>query len=158
MVKKCLSVLLVIAMLFSLTGCSDVLGAAVFLFFVVTGDDRADKDEVFEFVCENEEALLQAIEKGEFSSFANQGFIGEIDADEDVVDFACGGFGVGSGTSYVGFFYTPHDDMAGAWCAPFSAAALIPDGDGFAWHEADGDNQYYVEHICGHFYYYEASF
>ena len=31
-------------------------------------------------------------------------------------------------------------------------------GSGFEWREANGDNRYYVEHICGNFYYYEASF
>ena len=28
----------------------------------------------------------------------------------------------------------------------------------FEWQESNGDNRYYTEHICGNFYYYEASF
>ena len=112
----------------------------------------------FEFVCEKEEALLQAIENGDFSAFENKGLVKRIDADETVVDFSCGGAGVGSGTSYVGFYYTPANDMTAVWCAPSSVSSLTPSGNGFEWLETNGDNWYYTEHICGNFYYYEASF
>ena len=156
--KKIVSLLLAVIMLFSLTGCSDILGGVFFLFLVATGDDRADKAEVFQFVCENEEELLKVIEDGDFSEFENQGFIKDIDADETVVDFSCGGAGVGSGTSYVGFYYSPDNDMTAVWCAPSSADALISSGSGYEWQEQNGDNRYYTEHICGGFYYYEASF
>ena len=154
MLKRGLGLLLAAMMLFSLSGCS----SAVFLFLVAAGDDRADKDEVFEFVCQNEEGLLEAIENGDFSAYENKGFLKEIDADETVVDFSCGGAGMGSGTSYVGFYYTSENDMAAVWCAPSSADGLTPSGNGFEWKEPDGDNRYYTEHICGEFYYYEASF
>ena len=157
--KKLLCILLVLCMLFSLLGCAEmILGSAVLQFIVATGDERADKDEVFEFVCEMEEELLKAIEDEEFSAFENIGFIKSIDANETHVDFSCGGVGIGSGTSYVGFYYSPNDDMTVVWCAPSSTSSLIPFGNGFKWQEPNGDNQYYTEHICGHFYYYEASF
>ncbi len=159
MLKKVLCLLLSVIMLFSLSGCSEILGGAFFLFLIATGDDRADKDKVFEFVCENEEALLKAIEDDDFSAYENKGFIKDIDnTDEDVVDFSCGGFGVGSGTSYVGFYYTPNNDMYAVWCAPSGPGRLKPAGNGFEWRELNGDNRYYTEHICGNFYYYEASF
>ncbi len=158
MIKKGLCLLLVVSMMFTLTGCSDIIGGAVFLFLVATGDDRADKDDVFDFVSENEEALLKAIENGDYSAFENQGIIKKIDADETVVVFSCGGSGIGSATSYVGFYYTPENDMVALWCAPLYATSLAPSGNGFEWQEANGDNRYYTEHICGHFYYYEASF
>ena len=102
--------------------------------------------------------LLKAIENGDFSAFENKGFIKDIDPDEVVVDFSCGGAGVGSGTSYVGFYYTTDNDMTAVWCAPSSASLLTPSGNGFEWQESNGDNWYYTEHICGNFYYYEASF
>ena len=159
MLKKGKALLLAVIMVFSLSGCSDILGGALFLFLVATGDDSADKDDVFDFVSKNEEELLEAIEVGDYSAFENQGFIKDIDADETVVDFSCGGAGVGSGTSYVGFYYAPDDDMAALhWCGPRSADALKPAGAGYEWQEYKGDNYYFVEHICGHFYYYEASF
>ena len=158
MLKKGFALLLAVIMVFSLSGCADILGGAFFLFLVATGDDRADKDEVFDFVSENEEELLKSIEAGDYSAFENQGFIKDIDADKTVVDFSCGGVGIGSGTSYVGFYYTVENDMAAVWCAPPFASSLTPSGNGFEWQEPDGDNRYYTEHICGNFYYYEASF
>lgn len=156
--KKLVCVLLALCMLFSTAGCSDVFGTALFLFLVATGDDRANKDDVFKFVCEEEEVLLKAIEDGDFSDFENKGFIKSIDADTNVVDFYCGGAGIGSNTSYVGFYYTADNDMSALWCAPSSADLLTPSGNGFEWKETNGDDWYYTEHICDKFYYYEASF
>lgn len=156
--KKILCLLLVMCTLLSLSGCSDALGSALFLFLAAMSDDGAEREEVFEFVCEHEAELLNAIEEGDLSAFENQGFIKEIDADDAIVDFSCGGAGVGAGTSYVGFYYTPEHDLTAVWCAPSSADALVPSGDGFEWREKNGDNYYYTEHICGNFYYYEASF
>ena len=150
--KKILSVMLVFCMLFLMAM------AAAFFAFDALLDDRADKEDVIAFVRENEEALLEAIEQGELSDYEKKGVVRKINAEEAVVDFFCGGAGVGSGTSYVGFYYTPDDDMVAVWCAPVSADSLTASGDGFAWQESEGDNFYYTEHICGHFYYYEASF
>ena len=158
MFKKGLSLLLAIILIFSLSGCSDIWGGAFFLFLIKAGDDHESQDDIFKFVREEEKELLNAIETGDFSVFENQGFIKRIDAYETVVDFSCGGAGVGSGTSYVGFYYTPENDMAAVWCAPPSASALTSSGNGFEWQESNGDNRYYTEHICGNFYYYEASF
>lgn len=156
--KKGLSILLAAVLLLALLGGSGILGGVYFLFLVAAGDDSADKDEIFEFVCEHEDELLEAVEDGDFSSFENQGFIKDIDAGELAVDFTCGGAGIGSGTSYVGFYYTADHDMTAVWCAPPSAGSLTASGDGYEWQEPGGDNRYYTEHICGNFYYYEASF
>ena len=157
--KKVICVLLVLCLLLPLVGCSgkDLAGAFFFL-LVLTGDDSADKTDVFEFVREKEEELLKAIEDGDFSAFENQGFIKDIDANKMVVDFSCGGAGVGSGTSYVGFYFSPDNSLYDAWCAPFPSSELTPRRNGYEWKEPNGDNYYYVEHICGNFYYYEASF
>lgn len=154
--KKVICLFLIVFTMFSLSGCSDAIVEAIVLFAVITGDDRADKGEIINYVCENEEELLKAIDDGDFSKFENKGFIKEIDTDETVVDFSCGGAGIGSATSYVGFYYTPNNDMSAAWCAPPSGSELTKYGNGFKWQ--NGDDRYYVEHICGNFYYYEASF
>jgi hypothetical protein len=146
-------------MLLPLIGCSEKdLAGAFFLLLVLTGDDSADKADVFEFVCDNEDELLKAIENEDFSAFENQGFIKDIDVNNRVVDFSCGGAGLGSATSYVGFYYTPDNNMTAVWCAPANSSLLTPYRKGFKWQEPNGDNRYYVEHICGNFYYYEASF
>lgn len=156
--KKLLCMILILCMSFSLVGCSNILGSAVFLCLVATGNDRAAKDGIFEFVSEKEEDLLIAVKARDFSAFENNGVIKEITAGKTVVEFYCGGAGFGSGTSYVGFYYTPDNDMTALWCAPSSPDLLNPSGNGFEWREPDGDNRYYTEHICGDFYYYEASF
>ena len=74
------------------------------------------------------------------------------------MDFSCGGVGIGSATTYVGFYYTPDHNISAVWCAPSSPDSMTPLGNGYEWQEPNGDNRYYTEHICGNFYYYEASF
>ena len=63
--KRIVCLLLVLCMMVSLAGCvEEIVGSAVFLFLVATGDDRADKEDIFTFVCENEADLLAAIDSG----------------------------------------------------------------------------------------------
>ena len=158
MAKRGLCLLLAVILTVSLSGCEKIAGGAFFLFLVILSDDSAEKGEVFAFVRENEAELMAAIEAGDFSAYENQGFIKDIDAQKAVVDFSCGGAGIGSGTSYVGFYYTQNHSMTAVWCAPYHSRLLKPSGNGFVWQEQGRDNRYYTEHICGKFYYYEASF
>ena len=160
MIKRGLSLFLAVMLLFSLSGCSEIAASAVFLFFAATdaNDDRADKDAIFQFVCDNEDELRQAIEVGDFSAFENKGIVKNINADHEAVDFSCGGAGMGSATAYVGFYYTPDHDITAAWCAPPSASTMTRVGNGYEWREPNGDNRYYTEQICENFFYYEASF
>lgn len=137
--------------------CLNFILAVILIFFVIAGDDRASKSAVTSFVNAHQDALVQAIEARDFSEFENKGIIKDIRASGRTVEFSCGGVGIGSGTAYVGFYYAPDRNMSTLWCAP-STAALTPEGNGFLWKEPQGDNQYYTEHICGNFYYYEASF
>lgn len=163
MFKKITCLLLAVVLAVSLCGCESVekmVKSAVFLFVIFTTDmdDRASKEDIFQFVTENETQLLQAIKDGDFSDYEEQGFIQNIDDNGNHVDFYCGGAGFASETDYVGFYYSSTNDMAAVWCAPYSAQSLSPSGDGYFWKEAEGDNRYYVEMICDHFYYYEASY
>lgn len=156
--KKGLCLLTAVILLFSLAGCSDWVGGAVFMWLIATGDDRVSKEEILSFVRENEEALLEAVESGDYSDFENRGFIQGIDEGGTAVDFYCGGVGIAPSSTYVGFFYTEENDPAAIWCAPGSADMLTPSGNGLSWRETNGDNRYYTEHICGNFYYYESSY
>lgn len=162
MLKKGLCLLLAVVLVFTLSGCADTLknlaGSIMLAVLTVLGDDSADQEHVFKFVRENEAELMEAIQRGDFSAFENQGIVKDIRAEKTVVDFSCGGGGIGSGTSYVGFYYTAEHDMAAVWCAPLSADLLKPAANGYQWQQKNGDNRYYTEHICGNFYYYEASF
>lgn len=153
--KKIFCLLLLLAMTLPLCACS-LLNPLVIL--AVIGDDHASKEEIFEFVQNNESDLLSAIESGDLASLEGQGIVQEINTKEKLIDFYCGGAGFGSATSYVGFYYSPEDDMTAMWYAPENTASLLPCEKGFEWLQPDGDNRYYTENICGHFYYYEASF
>ena len=106
----------------------------------------------------HEDALLLSIQDGTIEQFENVDVVRSVSRNRDVVDFGCGGAGFGPDTTYVGFFYSADHDLAGAWCGPSDASQLQPSGKGFEWRQPDGDNRYYVEHICGEFYYYKASF
>ena len=144
----------------SLSGCTllDAFGIIVLRTMLILDDDRADQDEIFEYVRENEAALEACANSGDFSVLRLPHFIKSILVETDHVDFDCGGAGMGPDTAYCGFFYSESDDLSAVWCAPHYGQVLTPHGDGFAWKEGGGDNTYYVEHICGHFYYYHATF
>lgn len=81
--------------------------------------------------------------------------LNEITVEGDIVNFSCGGAGLGSSTSYYGFYYTKNENLTAIWCC---GGAVVPDGKGWSWKESDGDNSYYTEKICDNFYYYEAHF
>ena len=157
--RKSLGVLfLAVWMAVHLSGCAQVIGAVTLGTIGAVMDDRTDKDRIMNFVSDHEADLMAAIAEDDFSSFENRGFIGEINADERCVDFFCGGAGLGSATSYVGFFYAPDGNKCAVWCASVSETSLTPSGSGYSWQQKEGDNAYYVEPICGNFFYYEASF
>lgn len=161
MLKRCLCLLLSVVMLFSLTSCAmaeRVISGVCFLFLVATSDDRADKEDIIAFVNEYQEELLTYIQENDYSALENHAIVKSVDVYENEVEFSCGGFGVGSGTSYCGFYYTADNEMSTLWCVPFSAESLVASGDGFAWQEKNGDDQYFTEKICDYFYYYEAAF
>ncbi len=157
MAKKYLCILLATVMLCTLSGCSKMLGLAYFIALIEMGDDRAEKEDIFEFVIENEDALLKAIADGTVEDFENIDIIKNISVSENDgdIEFYCGGYGIGPSTSYVGFYYTPNEGMTS-----ISPASLQPTpyGDGYEWREEDGDDRWYREHICGNFYYYEDSY
>ena len=82
--KKTICILLVLCLLLPLVGCSEKdLAGAFFLSLVLTGDDSADKADVFEFVREKEDELLKAMENS--SRFYDEilAFITSEDALED---------------------------------------------------------------------------
>ena len=153
--KICIILLVVLLVPLYAIACSKVLIVGGMAILSLTGDNRAEKEDIIDYVYENEEELLMAIEQMDFSDYENQGIIKEVRYDNDVIEFSCGGYGWGSATGYVGFYYVPDDDMRAIWCAP-SYAGLKSADEGYEYRS--GDNYYYTENICGHFYYYEAAF
>ena len=124
--------------------------------------DHAERDMIFTYVREHEGVLLDCIEKEDFSSVENDALFRKISVSDDCIDFLCGGDGLGSETAYWGFYYSEKDDMTVLWCAHPADQRLERSGDGYLWKEAwydpRGDNTYYTEWICGHFFYYEMTF
>ena len=122
-------------------------------------NDSLSKKEILALVEENSALVLQDIEKNEFSETLLIEGIKEISPVEDVIDFYCGGAGMGPATSYYGFYYTAEDVPAAIFCGTSlgSKELLAQDGKGFSV-SAEGDDHYYTEKILDHFYYYEAHF
>lgn len=146
----CLSLLAFLCL--SLTGC---VGEMMFFGMIANNDDRADKEEIFRFVLEHEDVLVRAIETGHVSAFENYECVQNINENERAVDFSCGGAGIGSSTSYVGFYYLPEEDIAAVWGSRVKEG-LVPSGSGFEWRA--GDDRYCLERICGCFFFYEQSY
>lgn len=81
------------------------------------------------------------------------GLVRQADLRGDFVEFTCGGWGLGSSTSYYGVYYSPSGPQ------PFQGAGveLTPQEDGWAW-QGEGDNQGFTKALGGDFYYFEAHF
>ncbi len=155
--KKLALILLCVALALSLSGC-DLLEILYFRMLVRDSDDRAGREAVMKYVRANESLLSDCLRSGDYEALDKSGIITDISVRSDHVDFGCGGAGIGSETAYCGFYYVENDDMSVVWCAHPYGETLHPSGSGYIWKESGGDNVYYTEHICGHFYYYEACF
>ncbi len=141
-------------------------------------DDRMDKDELFTYVKENYELIEVAVE--EINQLYDVQIYGtdikdilgipfpdgvkKINMNESTVDFHCGGYGVGSGTGYTGFYYVLSENKPYIEnnVANFSVLGyngrFVPQESGWWWHEINGDNSVYIENIIGDFYYYREDY
>lgn len=116
---------------------------------------EVSRGAVIRYVEDHQEELEDRVETGDFDGIGYP--VLDVNAGEKCIEFECGGSGFGPETSYWGFFYSAEDNIYAVWCAP-PRGTLRPDGDGWSWQESDGDNECYIQHIVGHFYYYEASY
>ena len=124
-------------------------------------DDSLSKKEIFELVNENYTLIIDDINKNDFTDTEKLKGVKEVYSDTDVIDVYCGGTGIGSATSYYGFYYSPDGLPRDNWCgSDFGRTSdeLIPEGKGFAIKNSNDDNYYYTEKIRDNFYYYEAHF
>lgn len=118
-------------------------------------DEQAKITTLFQ---ENQELILSSVASGDFSQVEQLDGIDHVYVSEDYIEFSCGGAGFGPNTSYFGFFYSPTDDMTaldGGICPP---EELVPSGNGYRWQEKTGDNEYYVEKLAEHFFYFQLKF
>lgn len=73
----------------------------------------------------------------------------------NMVEFIVSDFGIGSSTTYKGFYYSPDDEPLG-----FQGTDVDwqPEGDGWKWKESEGDNFEYTEKIMDKWYWFEMHF
>ena len=133
------------------------LAVLLLLSSFVSFNQKREKVTLFMLVQENQLLLEQCIAQKDFSAAAHLSFIKDIDQDEQAVEFFCNGWGLVPASRYQGFYYSWNDNTAAIWCGQ-PLDVMTPSGSGWLWEEANGDNGYYTEHICGHFWYYEAWF
>ncbi len=144
--KKVVAVLSILLLSISLfTACS-------------LSDDLTDKADIIKLFNDNKDAIISAVDGGSFDEVEKIRGIESVYASDTYIDFSCGGTGFGPSTQYYGFFYSATDDLT-AWNGGVCPAdELYEFGDGYKYQQADGDNEYYVEEIGEHFFYYEARF
>ncbi|MBR2471634.1 MAG: hypothetical protein IKC41_02675 [Clostridia bacterium] len=117
------------------------------------------KDEIFELVYEKQTVIAKAIEQNNFESIEKLKGIKEVTVKDNYIDFYCGGKGIGSATSYYGFYFSEDNAIDVKENIEYpKGAALKPDGKGYSWDEPDGDNRFYVEKIIDGFFYYESHY
>lgn len=132
------------------------LGALYAAISVMTTSGLTSRDAVVRMYEKNEEAFLNAAATGDFSALEEIRGVEKVYVQNECVNFSCGGSGFGSNTQYYGIFYSKDDNLC-AIRGPYSKK-LEPENNGYRWKEPDGDNEYYVEPLGNHFFYYEEKY
>ncbi|HBR31555.1 MAG TPA: hypothetical protein DD733_05690 [Clostridiales bacterium] len=143
--KAFTSIAILLALVFSLTSCS-------------LSDGITEKDDIISLFNENEDAIVSAVRNESLSEIEKIRGIQSIYISDDYIDFTCCGAGFGPSTHYYGFFYSVDDDLCAWNSGACPADGLYECGQGYKYMQSDGDNEYYVEKIGEHFFYYEAHF
>ena len=125
-------------------------------FYILPAKDEID---IQRYVLSNRqelEAFVDDHDWGDTEGTATRYGTFEVTAwnNETMIQFQEASFGLGSASSYKGFYYVRDDNPVGFQGAELS---FSPQGSGFYW--TDGtDNWQYVEKICDNWYWFEASF
>lgn len=148
--KKWKAVTAVVCML-----CAAV--TAGFLYASV-GQTRDAKAGIIEYVQTNQEALEQfAVGLMENPSGDNEynGWQVTCYGDARMVEFVIRGTGVGSSTTYEGFYYSEDDCPIGF---QGTEAGFVPDDTGWSWEEENGNNRERTERITARWYWFQMNF
>lgn len=140
MTKRWRIAALLLGMLLLLTACTN--RAAV-------------KASILSIYTENEQIFAEAAASGDFSLLSKVKGVTEVYQKRDCVDIYCHGTGIAPSSSTFGIFYSAEDNLWAVYGLP-QDGELVPVGNGYRYRQPSGDNQYYVEPLSGHFYYYET--
>lgn len=123
-------------------------------------DDSLSKKDIFDLVNENYTIILDDITEQNFFDTSSIDGVKEIYYNNGILDVYCGGKGMGSATSYYGFYYSPDNLPKTSWCGSDfgDVSNLRAERNGFSIRYSNDDNGYYTEKIRDNFYYYEAHF
>ena len=126
---------------------------------LTAGDGLTRRDAVVAMFKSNETQFLEAARQQDFKALESIDGVMEVSVDGSCVDIFCGGAGFGPSTHYYGIFYSGQDDLCAVSIACCSSAdQLTADGAGYRCRQPGGDNEYYVEPLGHHYYYYEAHY
>lgn len=117
-----------------------------------------NKPAIVKLFYDHKDAIISAVDSESFDEIENIRGIQSIYESDEYIDFSCGGSGFGSNTYYYGFFYSPEDSLTAWNGGACPADELYEYENGYKYQQTDGDNEYYVEKIGEHFFYYEAHF
>lgn len=173
MAKSVLSTVFIIFISIIIAIC---LIMTVWLIPFTLGDDRMGKNDIFDYVMQNQEIIETGITdflqqhpdvrgyeiSGNLSLPPSNG-IQEITLSDKIVSFYCGGYGMGPATGYTGFYYLlpggeisidTSTNTANMSIFGYGNAKFVPKENGWRYQETGGDNMVYIENIVGNFYYY----
>ncbi len=125
--------------------------------------DNLSKKQIFNLVEKNNGIIIEDIADNDFSdTLLLKGVkkVKNIDAQNCIISFECGGKGFGSATSYYGFYYSENDEPIGIYFGTNIQGdfELMPNGNSYSYTEENSDNTYYTERIIKNFFYYESHF
>ena len=118
--------------------------------------NNLSQSQIYKLVQKHHDILLVDIQSGNFENALQLKSLRSVNRRGKEIDFYCGGSGFASATNYYGFKCDVDDDAS--FFEMENDVFLPLHGQGYWWHEDDGDNSYYTQEICKHFYYYEAHY
>ena len=150
--KKVLCLVALIMVCF-LSACSSNLTSIL----SAHSSNLTSKESIVDLYTKNETLFINAATNKNFSDLEIINGVQNVLVWDEYVDIQCGGSGFGSSTNYFGIFFSATDDLCAVDVAgPFDE--LVADGSGYRYKETNGDNEYYVEPLGNHYFYYEAHF
>lgn len=141
--KKMLSIILAIALLFAFTGCGT----------------KDVKTEIFDLVEKNYEAITKACEERDVEALSAIDGVTQVKIVDRYVIVYCKGAGIALSSEDYGFYYSAENSPIAVDCSlgiVCNAEDLSPEGDGYQC--VVSGNTFYTEHIKGNVYFYSNAY